>query len=349
MKRFITMLMIAGSCIATTAQADSVINIRLSCKVILDFFGDPPPSFDDGEVELAVGQLNQLMETYGSGYRFVLVDPVIFIGGGGSSRPLPSTYFDARFRTNPSLRDDMESDAIANPALYAWNPTAVNIFIHNDTLTLCPRFSDRLIVLPAGRASLALAYIHAVGLHLNLCHVSGCECTSCCEVDESGVCHTAPGNDGTSDTLPNTSCWNQDQIAQHNFGVNYNQLSASLRSLVDDVYLNVLSNRTYCSGGFITPIVRLTGGQLDRLADTASLAPRLSVCDGQMFYVDATFTGFETGRSTNPFDRVAEGLSSADSGGDIVMIRSGNYAETIRISTPVTLRTPRGHTARIGG
>ena len=73
------------------------------------------------------------------------------------------------------------------------------------------------------------------------------------------------------------------------------------------------------------------------------------ICDGQTFFVDAAFNGgFVNGRSSNPFNRVAEGLHEADGGGDIVLIRGGDYFENLTISAPVTLRTPRGQTARIG-
>lgn len=347
MERALVLLLLAG-CIPSLARADGHILIRLSVKVIVNVFEELPSGFDDDDVVAAIDAANQQMDAHGRGYRFVLVEPVIQIGGGASGRPLPSTYFNPEFSINEYKRDEMEEDALANPGLYAWNSSAVNIFINNDSLPLCPRTSDKLIALPVHRGSRAMSYGHTVGHLMDLCHVAGCECAFCCETGETGTCHTSPGNDGMSDTLPNVTCWDQDEIAQHNFGLDYAQLSAPQQSQVDDVYLNLLNNRIDCHGGVFNPIVRLTERQLDHWADTASVT-LLGVCDGQTFFVDAAFNGFETGRSSNPFNRVAEGLHEADGGGDIVLIRGGNYFENLTLSTPVTLRAPRGNTARVGG
>lgn len=341
------LILLAGGSISASARTDGHILIRLSVKVIVDVFEELPPGFDESDVVAAIDEANQQMEAHGRGYQFVLVDPVIQIGGGASGRPLPSTYFNPEFSINEFRRDEMESDALANPGLYAWNSSAVNVFINADNLPLCPRASDQLIVLPVHRSSRALSYGHTVGHLLNLCHVAGCECTRCCEADKTGTCHTSPGNDGMSDTLPNITCWDQDEIAQHNFGRSYAELNGAEQGLVDDVYLNIMNNRIDCHGGVFSPIARLTERQLDRWADTASVG-RLGVCDGQTFFVDAAFNGFETGRSSNPFNRIPEGLSAADGGGDIVLIRGGAYADHLTISAPVTLRARRGETARIG-
>lgn len=341
------LVLLAGGSTLASARADGHIQIRLSCKVIVNVFEELPSGFDESDVATAIDAANQQMDAHGRGYRFVLVDPVIQSGGGASGRPLPSTYFNPEFSINEHRRDEMESDALANPGLYAWNASAINIFINADSLPLCPRASDQLIALPVHRGSRAMSYGHTVGHLMNLCHVAGCECVRCCETGQTGTCHTSPGNDGMSDTLPTVTCWDQNAIAQNTFGLNYGQSSAGQQSQVDDVYLNIMNNRIDCHGGVFSPIVRLTERQLDRWADTASVT-RLGVCDGQTFFVDAAFNGFETGRSSNPFNRVAEGLSQADGGGDIVLIRNGVYLENLTLSEPVTLRTQRGHVARIG-
>lgn len=346
MKRALLLLVLAG-CTVHSARADGHILIRVSCKVIVNVSGDLPPGFHENFVAAAIDMANQAMDAHGRGYRFVLVDPVFQIGGDGSHRPQPSRYFNPQFYLNRHLRDEMESDALANPELYAWNASAVNIFFNADSWHLCPRASDQLIVLLGQVSPIEESYSHTVGHLMNLCHVAGCECQFCCESDQTGTCHTSPGNDGMSDTLPVLSCWDQDEIAQHNFGLNYAQLSAGQQSQVDDVHLNIMITPS-CGNGAIRPIVSLTERQLDRWADTASVT-RLDVCDGQTFFVDAAFNGFETGRSSNPFNRIVEGLHEADGGGDIVMIRGGTYLENLTISEPVTLRAPRGHSARIGG
>ncbi|MCG3128109.1 MAG: hypothetical protein CHACPFDD_02984 [Phycisphaerae bacterium] len=142
------LVLFAGGLFSPSVRADGHILIRVSCKVIVNVFEELPSGFHEEDIAAAIDAANQQMDAHGRGYRFVLVEPVIQIGGGASGRPLPSTYFHPEFSINEYKRDEMEEDALANPGLYAWNSSAVNIFINDDSLPLCPRTSDRLIALP---------------------------------------------------------------------------------------------------------------------------------------------------------------------------------------------------------
>ncbi|MGE0480368.1 MAG: hypothetical protein AB7Q17_07845 [Phycisphaerae bacterium] len=338
----------AYTAIAPAAFADGVILLRLSYKVILNpVDGSLPQGFSDAAIDDSIDEMNASLDTYGRGYRFERVEFIHRVGNiGGFDRPNPSHYFDINMLEEDGQRANMQADALANPTFYAWNQNAVNIYINEaNTGGTCARPSEQLIVIGGSSSGTGWLYLHEIGHYFDLCHTQGCSC-GCCDAGQTGECHTAPGNDNIADTLPDLACWERDDIAQNAFGANYANLAPFQREQVDDVFLNIMSyHRSGCGQG--ASVARLTELQLDHWADTASFA-RLSVRDGRTFFVQAGAGGSQNGRSTNPFDLIAEGRNAANGGGDIVMIRGGNYPENLRISTPVTLRTPRGSLARIG-
>ncbi|MGE3181738.1 MAG: hypothetical protein AB7N71_08915 [Phycisphaerae bacterium] len=341
------LLAVAGG--VSAARADGVILIRLSYKVIVSpVDGSLPLGFSDAAIDESIEEMNELLESYGRGYRFVRVEFIHRVGNiGGFDRPNASHYFDINMLDEHGERANMQADALANSTFYAWNQNAINIYINNGNGGggTCAFPNEQLIAIGGLASGTGWLHLHELGHFFNLCHTQGCPC-GCCDPDLTGQCHTTPGNDEISDTLPDLACWNRDDIAQHSFSANYSQLSSGQQFAVDDVFLNIMSyHGSGCGQG--AAVDRLTEKQLDRWTDIASFT-RLSVRDGRTFFVQAGAGGTQNGRSTNPFDRVAEGLSAATGGGDIVMIRHGVYAENLVISAPVTLRSPRGHVARIG-
>ena len=94
-------------------------------------------------------------------------------------------------------------------------------------------------------------------------------------------------------------------------------------------------------------VLAVVSAETAACAETAS-GSRVDWCDGMCFFVDDNAPFFHNGRSANPFATLSQGISAADGGGDIVMIRAGKYPERLTIRHPVTLRAPRGQTARIG-
>jgi hypothetical protein len=288
------------------------------------------------------------MEEYGRGYRFILVDDGTLVGGvDGWSRPSPSAYYYPNFAVQSAELVNLEHDALADPIEYAWNFQAVNIYVNAGTINhVCVQANNvEAVVLGDRDSHLSSMYLHELGHYFGLCNTQGCECL-CCSTG-SGAC-SEPQSDGIADTLPDRSCWDQDESAMFNFGMTYAALNPAQQGQVDAAIGNVMSFRgASCAlGPWFRPL-GLTEGQLDRWADVASTS-RVAACDGRTFFVKAGAGGTQTGRSTAPFDRVAEGVVAANGGGDIVMIRNGTYSERLRISTPVTLRTPRGQVARIG-
>lgn len=335
-------------CVTPSAFADNVIRIRLSYKVILDpADGGLPLGFSDTSVDRAIDEMNEFLDSFGRGYQFVRVDPIQRVGNvGGFDRPNPSHYFGINMLDHPNERANMQADALQYPQPYQWNQNAVNIYINEANAGgICAFPNEQLLVIGGLVSDLGFLQLHEIGHFFDLCHTQGCPC-GCCDPDLSGECHTTPGNDGISDTLPDLACWDRDDIAQNSYGANYSQLTSSQRVEVDNVFLNIMSYHS-SSCGQNAPVARLTENQLDRWSDVAS-ATRVSVRDGRTIFVQAGAGGSQNGRSTNPFDLVSEGRNAANGGGDIVMIRNGTYPENLTFSAPVTLRTPRGQLARIG-
>lgn len=330
------------------ARADGVILLRLSYKVILDpGDGSLPAGFADTSVDGAIADMNALLDAYGRGYRFVRVDPIQRVGNvGGFDRPNASHYFGIDMLNNPSERANMQADALQFPQPYQWNQQAINIYINDaNSGGICAFPNEQLIVIGGLVCNEGELQLHEIGHFFDLCHTQGCPC-GCCDPGLTGPCHTTPSDDEMPDTLPDLACWGRDDIAQNSFDANYAQLSSSQQHEVDNVFLNIMSyHASGCGQG--AAVARLTEKQLDRWSDVASFT-RVSVRDGRTIFVQAGAGGSQNGRSTNPFDLIAEGRNAASGGGDIVMIRDGNYPENLTFSTPMTLRSPRGHVARIG-
>src|SRR5262249_45182020 len=123
-------IMLAAGLFAQAARADDVINIRLSYKIILNpLNGTRPPQVNDAALDASIAAANQLLDSFGRGYRFVRVDPITNVGGeGGYNRPNPSYYYGIDLTVQTGERSHMEDDALANPGLYAWNANAINIY-----------------------------------------------------------------------------------------------------------------------------------------------------------------------------------------------------------------------------
>lgn len=349
MKQLSTSLLLLNLiCQSTSAFADGVIQLRLSYKVILNpVDGSLPQGFSDAAIDESIDEMNAFLDTYRRGYRFVRVEFVQRVGQiGGFDRPNPSHYFGINMLEVEGARADMQADALQNPSFYLWNQNAINIYINEgNTGGTCAFPSEQLIVIGGGSSDTGWLHLHELGHFFDLCHTQGCSC-GCCDAAQTGACHTTPGDDNIADTLPDLACWERDDIAQNSFGDDYLDLPLAQREEVDNVFLNIMSyHRSGCGQG--ADVARLTELQLDHWADIASFT-RVSVRDGRTFFVQAGAGGTQNGRSTNPFDLVAEGRNAANSGGDIVMIRGGIYPENLTFSTPLTLRTPRGHVARVG-
>jgi hypothetical protein len=95
----------------------------------------------------------------------------------------------------------------------------------------------------------------------------------------------------------------------------------------------------------------LTEQQLDLHSDTASKTAanggRAAFSSGRTLFISTGGSDSGSGRSNGPFRSVGRGVTNSVPG-DILLLRPGNYNQTLTINRPVTLRAPRTGWATIG-
>ena len=338
---------------AFCADEDGVIKIRLSYKIILNpkNYGRPRlktrvgETVSDETIKKAVAEMNELMASYWRGYRFELIE-IQEIGALGASYPNPSCWFDVDFIEQDKRSERMTQMAAAikaNAAPYAWREQAVNIYVNQATSGAKWKARD-LIVVGANAAGMGWTQLHEIGHYFDLRHTQGG--TGVSMRRHSGEGYTLPGHDNVDDTIKDLPGWSRDEIARQNFFLAYERLMPAQKNLVDDIAENIMSYH------FAKPVRarlhRLTEGQLDRWTDTTLDFCRQPVCGGRTWFVDLHTSGNE-GTSAYPYDSVNLAVAAANcNGGDIILLRPGNYLETVTINKPVTLRATRRGWASIG-
>lgn len=363
MKRKVAFLVLSASLfllipVRMKTQDAGVITIRLSYKVVLNPAGGTrPPGVTDADINAAVNGMNNLMRDYLRGYRFQIME-IRDIGGSSNPPAGPSQWYDTNFHDGDNgvtWKDQMEAAALSDPA-YLWRNNAINIYVTNGICGgICsfPNEGDNILILGGCADNNEATQLHEIGHYFDLCHTQGCLC-ACAGTDG---CNMTPGDDGIADTLPDRSDWNQDGIANHNFGQPYAMLSPAQKNQVDDVFFNIMSyHDSGCGQGIVS--TRLTEQQLDRWADAAAGANggnRQFVVDGVTLFVDVTapqqhpFFGFSTNPYNNIHDAVNGAIDSQNFGwGAVLLLRPGAFNQQLTINTPLTLRAPRTGPATIG-
>jgi hypothetical protein len=340
MKTTLLGVVILLGAVAASAQ----IEWRVSVKFILGSNGERPccgnyDSFED--VTNRINEANAILRRQGRGYEYRL-DQVTTVAG-------ISEWFDRDREQAHAL----EVAAEAAPTTYRWRFDAINVYINNwNGTAICsfphdPSGENDIIFL--GQASFTTSFGHEAGHYFDLRHTfdgeqnRNSDNTAC---DQGCSCAKLIGGnrDLINDTIGDHECWNtQNAIAQGNYGVNYGAPGCD-DAAVDRLYFNVMSYRTAVRD-------RLTEDQLDRMTDTSNDV-RFNVTNGRTRFVDRNCGAIsrngssECGPFSGPFAFVRDGVNSAQ-GGDIVLIRGGNYNEPMTINRSLTLRASRG-TVTIG-
>ncbi len=376
---------LAALLLAATASAGTTIGIRVSVKVILDpLTGQRPLTaqgtpITDSEIESMFTMANDtLFTTYQRGYRFVLTGPPQNIGSPCAICPVgnPSRWFAETFpeANAEGLLHDFEVLALNN-ATFGWDPTAVNVFINsgkgNGGISSFPFRSSGSnahhhvvfwggTLVDDGFATAFPAAIahHEIGHYFNLFHTHDGQ--PACVDTLSYLCSACEGApvaaDSVLDTIEDRSCsltcpgcisgWHTDELALHTYGVPFNQLGPAEAQVVLDTYENNMSYHNHVKPYGRAVNYRMTEGQLDRWADNANNV-RHDVVTGRTRFATSCPSCGGNGSSASPFGTVFAAHAAANPG-DILLLRPGNYAETLLLTKPVTLRVPRTGTARIG-
>src|SRR5262245_7031648 len=107
----------------TVSQAQGVITVRLSYKIILNPANGTRPirsgaAVTDNDIDTAIARMNSLSAAYFRGFRFVRVGTIAEVGGVNDPFG-PSSYFNIDFVNDPLgvfLRDQMETAARSDAA-----------------------------------------------------------------------------------------------------------------------------------------------------------------------------------------------------------------------------------------
>jgi hypothetical protein len=342
---------------------------RVSIKVVLDKNGQRAKdvNFEDGNADLnedseiygVFDLANRILDTYGRGYHFKVVEItnlhdlpppptnlMCCVGGdndgfeldgtngcpGGTTNTYNQWFFVPSFGAGKKLYEAATNE----PARFAWRTDALNVYILGSPYSGTGGNIGGQPMMLGQQLTCATTPFHEMGHTFDLNHTHGGNGRQSDDPD-------LPGDDGICDTLLDNSSWNSNDITIFNFGL-FHTLTDEEQRQVDETYNNLMSYHS----------VRelLTQGQLDVMTDTSNKKAWPGIVNGRSWFVDAfaggcaAYTSTQSGTSSEPYHTVAGGLSAADSG-DIVLIRPGYYNEPLTISQPVTLRTPRS-SARIG-
>ena len=235
-----------------------------------------------------------------------------------------------------------------NPKKYAWNENAINIYI-NEATTGGKWFINDVIIVGVRFSNIAWIHLHEIGHYFNLHHTHGSQ-NSAMTNSTTGQDQSAPGDDHVEDTIDDLATWSRNDIAVHNFSVEYEKLTHEQKIAVDYIAENIMSYH------HLDPVqaqlTRLTEGQLDRWANTADeYFTRRKVRDGRTIFV-STDKGNGKGRVGShccPYQTVNNAVEKANlDGGDILLLKPGVYNESITIDKPLTLRATRKGSVSIG-
>jgi hypothetical protein len=359
MKRLIFLLAWAAL-LASTPASGQFIWIDCSFKAVLNpNTGARYYPFTEADIDATLDQANRYLDAYHHGYRMRRVDPIYDIGGKGDTNGPSKWYWmnpgDPYPNTDHDYQHEMDAQARANPVLYRWNWNAVNYYVLGAGGMLTNASGQQIgwawgagspppsYIVTLRTVHMPLVLLHETGHWFNLMHTQGncdnktgvCGNTNDCSIFKNGF---LLGDEGFQDTLPVQAgdyCFtNKDLIALANFALPYFACSDERKNLVNDAFFNLMSY------GFDRDLDRLTPQQLDGWTDVAN-SDRSFAISGLTRYVsskgnDFFFSGLN---SKLPKKTVLEAVSSSNpAGGDVVLLRPGNYNEQFTINRPVTIR-----------
>lgn len=322
------------------------IEIRISVKYI--YFGDTRPSgqySDAAAVQDIIDQVNErTLNRWNRGYRYVITEFRDVIGASAFS----DISSDAEFKS-------LENAAEADPGRFFWRTDAVNLYIVSSFFaggaaaipSNAPSDTDYELVVFAANAGSNKAnppdvlWPHELGHHFDLYHTFGNDLVSDTRLDPNPTqcmpnpmglpCTTTTTGPmvecccATKLSLVNTAAANQGWSAQERTDILFNNMSYHCNLTLDNI--------------------RMTPGQLDRWTDATRLFHWGEV-SGFTYFVQRSMpvTRPYSGLSTDPYPNLAGGIAAANpNGGDIVLLRAGNYDEPMTITKPLTLRASRGN------
>ena len=239
--------------LALSAQRVSALElpVRVSVNFILNASDNRPGTGDintDAEVNAQVERANEILRENGTEYKFHLLGINEVFG--------EEEFFSLMASGNNGANRDLIRDAAqADPTTWHWRTDAINMYINAGTGSATSDFPPDNNIIMFNQNIFDTTMMHEVGHTVNLYHT-----------------HQS-GGDFCSDTLPDNSGWDRDDIAQNSYGLNYSQLNASQQALVDNTWENLMSYHDGDNRHIITPqqgdrVSNLTYDDLWMLTDT---------------------------------------------------------------------------------
>jgi hypothetical protein len=358
MKTSFTLRGFAVMALLTALAADGqTIDLRLSVKIIgSPLAGTRPSGVTPQMFTNAVAKANEWMAGYWRGYRYQLTE-VVDIGGpsqGGTNGPSKWFGVDPR-NTDDGTWQSFQAD-VQGSALYLLRTNALNYYVSTPTHWNTGGAAPFPWEAPAWIAAWGIVndgpfwVVHECGHFYGLVHThGGCGCPAtqgCSSLNGYWV-----GDDGLTDTLKEAAgdaCFTSiNQLTLANFNKWFTNCTAGEQTLAMNTFSNVMSYHDPPNKD--TLMSRKTESQAD-LHTTYANSDRAHTISGRTRFVSATGNNVNSGlNSAAPKRTVLNAVSaSAAGGGDIVLVRPGNYNEQITISSTVTLRATRAGWATIG-
>ena len=352
-------VLLVVACLCTPINSWSDITIRLSYKIITDASGTWPTGVTANKIGSAIDSMNELLSSYGRGYRFALAGPVTPIGGSGDANS-PSKWFAVDLRTDTvphpfpaglppntkmSALSALEIEAKSGGSPYGWSSRSINIYINQGSSGgrcsipaefLFQSTSDIIGIGPFVDAGL---HLHEIGHFFGLKHTH----------EKGGF--LGLGEEGIDDTVKDDSKWTRDDIATQNFGSPFASLSSTQQEAVLNVWDNVMSYHASHS----TARTRLTELQLDRWSNISNNSRRSS-SNGMTVYVHsganiAAPSGIVSGFTSYWPVSLSNAIDLSNKLGNrqvVLLLKKGSYSNKLeKLHAGTTLRTRRPHTVSI--
>jgi len=358
MKRFLLPVVgLAWLVLAADSGRGQTIQLRLSVKIIADpTSGTRPSGVTPQMFTNAVNAANQWMASYWRGYRYQLTE-VVDIGGpaqGGTNGPSKWFGRDPR-NTDDGTWQAFQADVQAS-GLYLLRNNALNYYVSSATHWNTGGAAPFPWEAPGWIAAWGIVndgpfwVVHECGHFYGLQHThGGCGCPStsgCTALNGYSV-----GDDGLTDTLKEAAgdvCFtNINQLTLANFNKWFTNCTVAEQTLAMNTYSNAMSYHEPPNKDRL--MTRMTELQADLHASYAN-SDRANTISGRTRFVSLSGNNANSGLSGTAPKRTVLNASnaSASGGGDIVLVRPGNFDEQITITNRVTLRATRAGWATIG-
>jgi len=308
-----------------TVDVSANIPFRVSIKYIVNSDGNRPATGNfntDNEINAEKDAGNDILKTMLSELR-IQVTEIVDLPTSLSSYSTISVGF--------NNMNSIRTLALANPTLWKWRTNAINLYITGGSGSAYSSFppNNNIILFGQNCSNNPSCFLHELGHNFDLYHT-----------------HQDGGADGCSDTLNDNSSWsNKDQMANSNYGLNYNQLTVVQKNSVDMTWSNFMS---YHTG---SPQLRFTPCQKDRASATASsdsswwLAkiPRYVHPSNAIGCVINFFSPCN-GTWSRPYPSLQDALSASGLTGKAIVLEAGNHliSQSSGINVDVDIITRQG-------